>query len=372
MASTALAVFAGLASFLPLAFLNWRHTGSWKGYLPESGSVPWWHFGPTQELASPFWGIVGNAFSLTAQNLLPPFFPWASAWNAAMHHFLQTPLGSHFVSFENFGRLGRSVTSSSAGAGLTVVIVALLSFCFARRSREAVSPLARPAVVGWLQWTPWLALLLFMAKVGSYQNARYLAPYYPLLLPVLLLRPGMAALVRARWWQRLVLLLMTATLALTCFDRGRVFVPSSVFARLEASPQPGFLKVLDAYYQSRLAVASYWEFTTRHSAGETVVGYATITSGIEPGMWRPWGHGRVERILVDDTPAWVRSQGIRVVFVDEAHLAANKETIEQWLKRFDATLVDQLSFATDPGVHFRVYCARLQATNSTPAETGSK
>ena len=85
-----------------------------------------------------------------------------------------------------------------------------------------------------------------------------------------------------------------------------------------------------------------------------------MCGGLEPGMWRPWGHGRVERLLPDDSPEWVRSRGIHFVFVEDPALTENHETIEQWLKRFDATLVDQMTYATAPGVpRTHVYFARL-------------
>ena len=360
LASAALAGFAVLASFLPLTYLNWQHTGSWRGFTPTPDLAGGWHWGSPFELPSPFWGILGNTFYLAAQNLLPPFFPWASAWNQAMQHFLQTGLGSHFTAFESFGHLNRSVSPVSSGLGLNLVMVVLISIFYVRKPREAVLPLARPAIYAWLCWTPWLALLVFMAKVGACQNARYLATYYPLLLPALLLRPGMAALVRRRRWQRLVLLVMAATLAFMIFECGRTFVPSSVFARLQASHRPSFLKVLDDYYQTRLSVAAYFEFTSRHSADEAVVGYATMCGNLEPGMWRPWGHGRAERILPGDSPEWVRSRGIRYVFIEDVGLAANHETIQQWLEHFHATLLDQMTFTTDPGApRSHLYFARL-------------
>jgi len=363
--SFGVAIFAALASFLPMAFLNWSHTGSWKGFVHNSGPVIWWQWGPAQELNSPFWGIIGNAFCLIAQNLLPPFFPWATAWNVAMNHFIQTPLGSHFASFENFGRLSRSVTPTSAGVGLGIVIVVLVSLVFIWKRRGRAVSLARPALYNWLGWLPWLALLAFMAKVGAYQNARYLATYYPLLLVALLWLPGMASLVRQRWWQRLVLIVMTVTLLLISYVSGRAFIPSSVFARLQTDKSHGFLKVLDAYYQARISVAAYREFGSRHAAGEMVVGYATICGGLEPGMWQPWGHGYVERILPGDSPEWVRSRGIRCIFIEDAALAENHETLGQWLERSHATLVDEMAFSTGadaPKTHF--YCARL-----LPSET---
>ena len=81
------------------------------------------------------------------------------------------------------------------------------------------------------------------------------------------------ALVRRRW-QRLVSLVMAATPAFMIFECGRTFVPSSVFAHLQASHRPGFLKVSDDYCQTHLFVAACFEFTSHHSADEAVVGYS--------------------------------------------------------------------------------------------------
>jgi len=368
VALTAVLTLAALASFLPTAFLNWHYAGSWRGYVltpgvPLAGPAVWYQWGTPFALPSPFWAILGNAFYLTVQNLLPPFFPWAATWNQAMVHFLQTPLGSHFVAFESFGRLNRSVSPVSAGLGLGVLFVCVVSWFSLRTGRKPRFALAHPDLYALLSWTPWLALLAFMAKVGACQNARYLAPYYPLLLLPLLRHSGMAGLVRRRWWQALVVLVMSATLAFMVFEYGRELVPSAVFARLQASPRrPHFLAILDDYYRSRVSVAACRAFATRYAAGETVVGYDTICGALEPGMWQPWGHGRVERILPEDTPAWVRSRGLQAIFIDDSALKAKPETIQQWLQRFDARVEDQMTFTTDPGApptHF--YFCRLNA-----------
>ena len=357
--------FCVLASFVPIAMLNLHYTGSWKGYISEPGPPIWWHWGAVQELPSPFsfWGVMrttANGLYLLIQNLLPTFFPWASAWNASMERFIQTPLGSHFAMFEHFALLRRAPNAASAGIGLGVMTVVLVSLAATFSWPRAASLNRVSGVHFLLRWTPWLALLVFLAKVGTIETARLIDPFYVLLFTPLLIRPGLGLLVRQRWWRWLVLLIMAATLAFMGYDRGRTFVPSSAYAWLQASHRPGFLKVLDDYYLTRLSVADYWEFTTRHATGETVVGYATICGGLEPGMWRPWGHGRVERILPDDAPEWVRSRGIRSVFIEDSALAENHETIDQWLKRFDATVVDQMAFTTSPGVpRTHLYFTRL-------------
>ncbi len=364
--------FCVLASFVPTAVLNLHYAGSWKGYVPEPGPAIWWHWGSVQELPSPFslWGVVrvlANGIYLLIQNLLPPFFPWASAWNASMDRFVQTPLGSHFAVFEHFGLLRRAPNGASAGIGLGVMTVALASFA-ATVSWHRVACLRRTFDAQFfLRWTPWLALLAFLAKVGTIETARLIAPFYVLLFTPLLVRPGLDRLVWQRWWRWLVLLVMAATLAFMSFDCGRTFIPSSLYAWLQTKHRPGFLKVLDDYYQTRLSVAAYWEFTARHcrrNGGRLCHDLRRSRTGHVAAL----GHARAERILPDDSPERVRSRGIRGVFIEDDALKVKHLTIQQWLEQFQATLVDEMTISKNPGTpRSHLYFVRL----ALPGQAGN-
>jgi hypothetical protein len=336
-----------LASALPSAYLCWVHTGNWKGFMP--GQLVDW--GARQELHSPFWGIVGNTFCLTVENLMPPFFPWVVAWNNAMQHFLQTPLGVHFTVFENFGHWGRSATEAYAGIGLGVTAAALISILAARKPGTATPQSGQSGrFLWWLRLAPWLALLVFMAKVGTYQNTRIVASYYALLFPLLLVGAGQRALTFRCWWQWFLLSVMLFTVAWMAFLRGRQLVPATFMADLHARhPQVKILTVLNDYYASRLSVASNKFFLPKHHLGEAVVGYATTYGGCEPGMWFPLGTVRVERVLPEDGAVWFNFQGIHYVLVEDVALKAANETIEEWMHRQSGSLVDELVFTRDPG-----------------------
>jgi hypothetical protein len=345
--SFALAGFGLLVSVAPLACLCWMHTGSWKGYSP--GQIADW--GAQQELHSPVWGILGNTFCLTAQNLLPPFFPWAGAWNNAMQHFLQTSLGAHFTSFESFGHLARSANEASAGIGLGVVLAAVIVIFVPRQPKATTSTVKKDEwLLWWLRLSPWLALLVFMAKVGTYGNARQAAPYYALLLPMLLVRPGQNAFTRRRWWQRFLLLCMLFTVAWMAFARGRQIVPATLMADLHAKyPEVKTLAVLNDYYASNLSAASARRFLQKNNIYDGVVGYATTYGGSEPGMWFPLGTVRVERVLPTDGTAWFRSHDIHYVVVEDLALKTANETIAEWMQRQQGSLVGELIFKRDPG-----------------------
>ena len=249
-----------LVSALPLIYFNLAHTGSWAGISPESG----WS---QCVLKSPFWGVIGNDFCLPLQNLQPPYFPGAGAWNDAMHRFVQTGFGAHFASFEYFGHMGQSASDADAGLGLWLVILTLASIWGARHYRPAAMvPPVKTNDNGqlWiLRLVPWVLLLLFMAKVGTYNNAQQLAPYYVFLFPFFLVCPGHAVLVQRRWWQKLGLLVMLLTAGLLVMARNRPLFPAeTILVPLkEKHPDWKFLaKVWDSYAR-RLSIEGKEKFS---------------------------------------------------------------------------------------------------------------
>jgi hypothetical protein len=349
-AQTIAAAAAGLlVSVLPMALLNEHYVGTWSGF-PTAASNQTLLWGNRQELVSPFWGLMGNLFCFPVQNLLPPFFPWADAWNRAMHHFLESGWGVHFRQFESFGQLSRSTGAGNTGLGLAMVGLTVISICAARHWRRAQpSALPTPWLLRLLYWAPWVALGVFLAKVGTYQNARQAAPYYPLLFPVLLAAPGMARLVRRRWWQCLSVAVLLFTLANLAFVRMRSTVPPALVASLRANhPHSKFVSIFGDFYTSQLSVRTQRNFIAAGpAAAEPVIGYATTVGGAEPGWWLPFGRRQVIRVLPGDGLADLHRQHIQYVAVEE--LALSNQTPDQWAAQYGGKVVDSVSFQRDPG-----------------------
>lgn len=340
-----------LISAVPISCLNWKYAGSWSGIpkIPGANGLNW---GNGQELTSPFWGLIGNAFAFPVQNLLPPFFPWAAAWNAAMHRFLQTPFGAHFTQFENFGYLDRSLTAADAGIGLSVVALALFSLGCAG-SRRCPDGRHRPGGGWrWFMWlAPWISLLFFLSKDGTYQTARQAAAYYVLLFPLVLAGGGHVELVCRRWWQGIALASIVFTLAHLTFVRGREVLPISVVKNLQNThPNSKFLSLFGDYYTAHESITEQRNFLQSSGlAGEKVVGYATGCGAVEPGLWLPFGSRRVERVLPGDSLSSLRAQGIHYIVVDNFVLGAAGQTITQWAAAYQADLVREMAFKINPG-----------------------
>lgn len=351
-----------LISAATLACLNWKYAGTWTGFPTGTGSQVL-NWGQMQELKSPFWGILGNSFCLPAQNLMPPFFPWSDAWNAAMGNFVHTRFGSHFSEFEVFGRLDHSITTTNAGIGLAIIFLTAVSIWGASRFRLAAKQ------SDWnfraLQIAPWLALLVFMAKVGTYENARHAAPYYLLLFPLILAGAGHAQLVRRSWWQWLAVGVLCFTLACVGFLRGRSVLPARVVAQLESKfprEKTILVSVFGNYNAARASVEAERNLPqTSGIADERIIGYATTYSGAEPGWWLPFGQRQVERVLPDETPLELQQKKIHYVVVETVAFIAAGETIGQWAEFHRGDVARELILTNEINAPPRhVYVVRLR------------
>ena len=300
------AAFGLLVSIAPISIFNFRHYGTWLPVnvagLPSAGRFD----------LNPFWGVIGNAFCLPVQNLLPPFhellppfFRYSvTLWNEEMRHFLFAPFGAHFSSFENFGYLCadyyHGVCEANAGIGLGLCVLILVSIWAARKNKFTDGAILRRDRLRFLlRAVPWALLLLFMAKVGTFTNARHLAPYYIFLFPVFLVKSGHAKLVRQPRWQRLGLEIMALTVLVVAATGNRPLLPLPAVWKMLHAKFPGNEFVADQYF--RYAESDYQAAAARKNfldrilpPGETVIGCSPVICDVdERSLWLPFGRRRV-------------------------------------------------------------------------------
>lgn len=352
--------FGLLVSIVPISLINYHYCGTWLP-LQAAGITA---VGKYQ--LDPFWGIIGNAFCLPLQNLLPPFYNlvppfysyWPVGWNELVQHFMHTSLGSHFTSFENFGFLSavyfHGLSEGNAGIGLGVCIVIFAAASEIRRWKKTGGPApAGPApflVLRLLRFAPWGLLLVFMAKVGAYENARQLAPYYLLLFPAWLVTAGHTQVTRQPHWQRLALLVMAFTVVVVATLHERPLFPAQTVCNLIKStfPNSKFLADESVHYlesdcQKVMARRRYLEQVLPPE--KTVIGLFTgVISEDEPGIWLPFGQRRGERLLSDDPPERIRALGIHYVVVDGFAVKQTHGSLGKWMATYNARLVDEYRF----------------------------
>jgi hypothetical protein len=342
--------FGLLVSIVPISLLNFKYCGTWLPVdLPGLPSAGRFHL-------NPFWGVIGNAFCLPLQNLqppfhelLPPYFRYsASLWNEHMRQFLLTPFGAHFLSFEKFGFLSseyyRGICEGNAGIGLGVCILIVITFFALRRQRKAgfiggTVPHDRLRLL--LRVVPWGLLLLFMAKVGTFSNARHFAPYYLFLFPLFLVKSGHAQVVRQPRWRRFGLEIMALAVLVSAAAGNRPLLPLPALWEKLSMEFPGNQFVADqssryteSDYQAALARKKFLDESL--PPGESVIGYYPVLCDVdEPSLWLPYGRRGVECISSGDAPERLRALGIHYVVV---HLHQSDGSITDWMEKYHGTL----------------------------------
>jgi hypothetical protein len=337
---TALVLALGVVvSFLPTAALNIYYLHDWSGLSIERTGM---------NMKNPLVGIWGNALLLLLNNFLPPLFPLAGWWNAHIlavaPHWLTAPLLANFE--PGFEALPELPTEDWAGFGFGCSVLALVSLLAAFRWRRAAgnfSPaLAVPQKIRWcVLAAPWLALLVYTMKSGMVTPQRIIAPYYPLLLPVLLLGGGPAQVVRRYWWRWLTGAVLFLALLVLVLSPDRVLWPAkTILAKLvEQHPQqPAFARALQVYtvYSHRNdALAGVRDLLP---ANTPVVGFVGTEDDCDISLWRPFGSRRVEHFLLTDPPELLR-QRVQIVVVGGFNLHYHGQTIDTWLHKNNAAVI---------------------------------
>jgi hypothetical protein len=306
------------------------------------------------DMKNPVVGIWGNAFLLLCDNFAPTFFPLAGWWNRSalsiLPHAMTAPMVANFE--KGFIALGEMPTEDWAGLGfglsVLAVVAVVVSFCRA-------APKANPGgdrvgmvprrVRRWLLLAPWLSLLAYGMKSGMIGPGRLISPYYPLLLPALLVGAGQADIVRRRWWRVMVAGVLCLALLVLVLTPGRPLWPAQTVLSKLLAWKPGQGAVARA-----LAVYRVYDVRSDPLAnvrallpeGLTVVGFLGAGDDIDISLWRPFGTRRVVHILPSDPPAEIRRWQIRYAVVGEAALAEHHTTLADWQQRTGAQVVAKI------------------------------
>jgi hypothetical protein len=339
VATALVTVLAALASFLPTAILNVRYCGDWSGAKLE---------GACMVMKSPLAGLCGNGFQILMANLVPPVFPPAGWWNThaplLMPRFLVAMVDKYFDL--GFFTIGELPTEDWAGVGFGISVLLMVSVVatFSRWKsgiRGWATGLRPASLCRCALLSAWVALAVYCMKTGMTTAARLIAPYYPLLVPLLLIHPAQSEIIRRRWWRMLA---------------GAVFILAFMVLILSPDrplwPAKSILAGLAARYpnQPLLARASkvYTVYAGRSDSLAGVrallpddvktIGFIATGDDVDISLWRPYGRRRVEIFFLTDPPERIR-QRVQYVVLGGFNLKQNNTTLEAWLQPAGAELV---------------------------------
>lgn len=275
-----------LTSFLPLAFINHVHCGSWAGDPENDGRLR-----ITQKVP----GMLGNAINTVGSALETPSLPLSPAGRQSLLRSIgiDQPLLEYIkTGFPRFEpHIGREIPiEESAGIGIGVTML-VVGHYFQRRRR------IRPGNLPWISMAcTAISVVAFMANMGSENTARLMLPYYPVMIAALLAislrRPPHASWARASF----------AFLPLICILPGlilnpnRPLIPLSTLAEIPAVPdgvQTRILK-LEAAYSSRSDPLHAIRADLPPDCRE--VGFAGSPTQSAYSLFKPFGSRRVVEV----------------------------------------------------------------------------
>ena len=323
------------ASFLPMAVLNTVYGGEWTGAKVENvpvGSGPVWLH------------LVANGITWPLDNLAPPVFPFASAWNRTADAITPASLKAQFhnYSFEpgaSNWHLEEMQVEESAGLGFGMTILLGLSVLavLLGRSRRDQPPTALPGdlVTKLVCLVPWISVFYIMTKVSYMGSVRYLASYYPLLSMGLLLSPAQVGIVRRQWWQSWAILSCALVGMLLVISPARPLWPAGWLiqhygSRLQASKLGA--RAINAYTAKSKRAEVFEPVVALLPADASVLGFSADDFP-ETSLWKPFGSRRILHVKLSDSAEDVRRRGLKYLLVVNDKL---KESWPEWLARMDA------------------------------------
>jgi len=336
--STLLVMAVAVAiSFFPIAVMNQLHSGNWLGTSIESSHL---------QMQNPLTGIVGNVFQLGLHNFVPPLFPQAGWWN---QHSVWILPHSWIVAFQpGFSQVGELPNEDWAGIGFGLSMLLVISVVAAFFIGRRLGPLVKKNCIvpdGFRRLVliaPWIALLFFCAKSAMNTPARLIAPYYPLLLPLLLVGAGQSQVVRRTWWRALTGGVLILALVVLVLSPDRPLWPAQTILSKAVARHP------ESHLLSR-ALEVYTVYSKRSDPLADVrallppevkaVGLIAGPDDSDISLWLPLGTRHVEHFLLSDPPELIRQRKIEYVVVGGLNLQLSDTTINSWLQKSGAELV---------------------------------
>jgi hypothetical protein len=339
LATLSVLLLSALVSFLPMAILNNHFCGDWSGAKLEPAFMV---------MKDPAVGLYGNTFQLVLDNSIPPVFPPAGWWNQHaplfMPHFLTEAADNYFDA--GFFSVGELPTEDWAGIGfgLSLLVVVSILASFWIRKKNPGTPANWPIpkeLCRCVLIAAWISLLAYCLKSGMTNAARLIAPYYALLLPLLLIGAGQSQIIRRRWWHWLAGgVLVLAFVALIVSPDRPLWPAKTILARLhDQHPDQHLisraLNVYMVYAQRSDPLAGVRMLLPLETK---TVGFIGTEDDPDISLWRPFGGRQVEHFFLTDPPEQIRER-VEYVVVGGFNLNRRGTTLDAWLRQSGAELI---------------------------------
>jgi hypothetical protein len=235
-----------------------------------------------------------------------------------------------------FGELPQEEIS---GLGLGIFLL-LGAVFFLRGDRSGIKKRDGRWRGGLLGLAAWLALFVYMTRVGSEATSRLVAAYYPLLILPILRNPKQLVLVRRRWWKVVGAVSGAGALLALLLTPSRPLWPAGpicAWMRGEFPSNPEWARAENVYAIYRVRHDHLRPVLEHIPPDVSTVG---VMDGMDDGdapLWRPYGHRRVEQIV--NTYAWKAPDEEWAIINEETFTTATGCQLEEWVRRTGGIVV---------------------------------
>ena len=171
--------------------------------------------------------------------------------------------------------------------------------------------------------------------------ARILTPYYLLLLLPLLAAGGHGQLVKKCWWRTSAFAVFLFAAGLLVISPARPLFPvQTIFAKIQMPDSRLVARIKEVYLVYAQRNDGFAPARELLPPGLKVLGMITFDDP-ETSLWRPFGSRRIEHVCPADTAADLKARGIEYVLLREQALEWFDCTLDDWLKRMNAQVVQK-------------------------------
>jgi hypothetical protein len=190
--------------------------------------------------------------------------------------------------------------------------------------------------------SPWVSLVAYATTCGMVEAPRLIAPYYPLLLPSLLISSKQSVLARKRWWRSLAFALALLALPVLIISPARPLWPAKKILSNVAAKHPNskaLARALSVYTVFGGRSDPLANVRALLPQDLKVVGFMGTEDDMPISFWRPYFHRSVENILLTDSPEYIRRRGVSYLVVSGLNLVHHGVELNDWLHRMGADLI---------------------------------
>ncbi|MCE0498812.1 MAG: hypothetical protein LV481_12790 [Methylacidiphilales bacterium] len=330
-------IVTAFVSYLPIALLNIHFTGDFTGDPQNYSEL---------KLSNPVSGIAGNFIQIAADNLAPPLWYKPISWDPMIPAPIKKQLKRDYPRLVT--KTGEMRIDEDAGVGLGVVAAAVFMIILRLRAtlgrfRGAI-PRNRPAV--WIAVAGFIALLVYMGKMGSESAPRLIAAYYPLFIVGILLMVSLDGEVIRRTLCKIVAgLAMLSAVPLVVLSPSRPLFPVNLVLNYlsHAGVSPGLIQRSHEVYDTY--ATRYDDFRDLRldiPETETAIGFVHPGDDPEVSLWLPFGSRKVIDLTPNRTLGELQALHIHYIVVDNTALTNIYHiTIDELLKQWSAAIVTQ-------------------------------